>query len=162
MCARAGRVLRGDCGYIKHASLGTELYGVAVNKEGHLLVVDASDESIKVFSGEGPKGTYIKTLCAGQLICPSGLAMDKDDIMYVCDKGSNVVKVFDREGNHVRDIGSGHLSSICGIAVDAEGLVFVADDYHHVVSIFNSQGQFVRDLGVREAQEQHRGSFMAL
>jgi uncharacterized protein YjbI with pentapeptide repeats len=155
------RLVRGDCQYIMHPSFRV-LRGVAVNKEGHLFVScqERNTWVIQVFSGEGPNGTHIKTLCTGQLLngCAglngcAAVAIAGDASIYVADCFVKAVKVFDQEGNHVRDIGSGRLLDPWGVAVDAQEHVYVADSSNHVVSIFTKEGQFVRDLGVRGSEE---------
>jgi hypothetical protein len=77
--ARAlSRVLQGSCQHIAHSGLSNDSRGLALSKEGQLYVAYACNQSIHVFSGEGPNGTHIKTLCAGQLSNPQGMAVDDD------------------------------------------------------------------------------------
>ena len=147
--SRPRRVVRGDCERVSYAGFSGDIRGVAVSKEGHLYVADQGNKRIEVLSGEGPNGTHIKTLCAGQLLGPNGIALDDDDTLFVADYNAKAVKVFDKEGRHVRDIGSGRLTSPRDVALDAQGHVYVADRSSHVVSIFDKQGQFVRDIGLR-------------
>ena len=139
-------VLQGSCQHITHSSLSTNCRGLAVSKEGHLYIVDCSNHSVHVFSGEGPNGTYIKTLCQGQLSNPLGMTVDDDGMLYVVDY-LGVVKVFDNEGQHIRDIGAGKLSQPYDVVLNAKGQVYVVNSHSHTVSIFNKQGQFVRNLG---------------
>jgi DNA-binding beta-propeller fold protein YncE len=146
---RASRILGGNCQHITHSALSGTCRGIAVSKEGHLYVADVGNKCVHVFSGEGPNGTHIKTLCAGQLSNPYAITVDDKGQLYVSDYSNSVVILFDKEGKHIRDIGSGQLSGPYDAAVDAQGHVYVANYALHVVSIFDQQGQFVRDIGTR-------------
>jgi DNA-binding beta-propeller fold protein YncE len=150
--AQPACVLGGDCQSIMHPSLSTFLCGMAINKEGHLFVSVWVDQSIKVFSREGPNGEYIKTIGWGKFSCVGGIAIDREDTLYMADCGAHIVRVFDKQGNHVRDVGRGHLIAPQSVAVDEQGCAYVADGSSNVVSVFDRHGEFVRDLGVRASQ----------
>jgi sugar lactone lactonase YvrE len=136
--------------YITHPTFATNgITGVALSREGHLLVADRSDSSVKVFSGNSNNGTHLRTLAKGDLFDPRGVAAGDDGKVYVADHGSQSVRVFESSGKYVKDIGGGFLQNPHDVALDAQGQVYVADGGNHVVSIFDTNGEFVRDIGVR-------------
>ncbi|ESN95460.1 hypothetical protein HELRODRAFT_86707 [Helobdella robusta] len=70
-------------------------YGVAVNSKGHIIVSDAFNDSVAVFSAEGKK---IRTFGSTgshpeQFRNPYHVAVDSRDKIYVSDCGNNCVKV---------------------------------------------------------------------
>lgn len=88
-----------------------------------------------VFSVGGGTGT-------GALAQPTAVAFDRSETLYVLDRGSRAVVVYDRTGRALRRIGSGHLSSPVALAVTADGAVVVLDVARGLVS-------FAPDGGVR-------------
>jgi DNA-binding beta-propeller fold protein YncE len=155
MITQPARVLRGDCQTITHPSFSTlylNILGLAINKEGYLFVSVRTDKNVKVFSGEGPNGTYIKSIGFCGRSDFRGIAIDRHNNLYVAD--AEVVRVFDKKGNYVRDVGRCHSvarkfagsSTWSDIAVDDEGRIYVTNSVSEAVSIFDKQGKFVRDL----------------
>jgi sugar lactone lactonase YvrE len=126
---------------------------VALNREGHLFVADRRDDTIRVFSSEGPDSMYIKTIGAGKLSMPNAIAFDDEDSLFVSNTGGlYCVQMFDKEGNYVRDIGKRHISCACGVAVDAQGHVYIPCLFS-VVKVFTRQGVLVRNIGTQRKRE---------
>ena len=74
--------------------------------------------------------------------------------MYVTDRTSNKVQVFDRFGGFLFEFGSkgskaGQFQGPEGIAVDQSGMVFVADSENHRIQLFNADGTFYSKFGVK-------------
>ena len=81
--------------------------------------------------GEGP----------GQFRKPSGLAIDGNDDVYVCEIGNNRVQKFDKDGNFIcmwgkEGQGPGEFGNLHGIIVDSSGNVYVADTANHRIQMF--------------------------
>jgi DNA-binding beta-propeller fold protein YncE len=145
------RVLRGSGKMIAHQSYNKGIGGLAINQEGHLLASVKSDMTVKVFSCEISTGKYIKTLCAGRLSNPEGIALDDDDSLYVADcMQEGMIRVFDKEGIHVRNIGKGILSYPCTVAVHKHN-VYVCNG--NGVCVFDKQGQLLMDIGKSGSNE---------
>ena len=72
--------------------------------------------------------------------------------IYVSDRGSSQIHVFDVEMKHVRTFGKhgegeGQLNCPIGIDVSATGQVYVANHQNHCVSVFGEDGTFIRTIG---------------
>ena len=87
----------------KKGSMDGELLrptGVAVSREGHIIVADRDNHRIQIFSGDGK---YLQKFgCKGdgdgQLNDPHGLATTRDGSIVVADFRNNRVQVFGRIG----------------------------------------------------------------
>ncbi|HEX9935918.1 MAG TPA: 6-bladed beta-propeller, partial [Longimicrobium sp.] len=76
---------------------------------------------------------------------------DRDDNLYVLDRGNARVLMFDRAGRFVRQLGRkgggpGELEVPLSVAVLAGGWVAVLDLAHQNVSLFGADGRFVRTV----------------
>ena len=56
---------------------------------------------------------------------PRGIAVDADQLVYVCDKGNECVSVFRPSGEFVTSFG--RFSYPAGIVIDDDGFVYVSD-----------------------------------
>jgi serine/threonine-protein kinase len=110
--------------------------GIGVDGHGHVLVPDAADQCLDVFSsslelqgcwgGNGPNGW------AG----PGGVAVDTSDDAYVVDSGNDrIVKLSPPPAFRIlhtwgtSGAGLGQLVSPVGVAVGRQGNIFVVDSY---------------------------------
>ncbi len=89
--------------------------------------------------GEGPD------VFGAQLL----LAVDDDGRIFVLDRQSFEVRVFDRDGEHVRTFGRegegpGEFRRPNGMRIDGEGRVWVVDPGLARYSVFDTAGQFTR------------------
>jgi DNA-binding beta-propeller fold protein YncE len=128
--------------------------GIAVNKEGHVLVADINgriqefDSSGKFLNKWGSYGTG-----DGQFASPPySLAVDKQGNIYVAD-GRRIQK-FDSSGKFLLKWGSfgngdGEFSSPQGIAIDSQGGIYVSDNGNARVQKFDSNGKFLLKWGSR-------------
>ncbi|GEM_PF-1037166 len=85
----------------------------------------------------------------GELFMPWGIAIDKQDRVFVSDYGNNRVQVFDPEGAWLGGWGrlggrEGEFRGPVGIAVGPQGNVYVADAFNYRVQVFTPEGEFVR------------------
>jgi DNA-binding beta-propeller fold protein YncE len=83
---------------------------------------------------------------------PRDVWVDADDVTYVADFGSDVVRVFDTSGALMRTIGSpgggpGALRGPLGVTIDATGHVLVTDSGNHRVVVFTKAGVYVSMFG---------------
>ena len=99
------------CGDIRVVSLGDKLQGKSLRSfsssrlshphsiciaRGLVYVSDWGKNTVSVFNMEGTFVTSFggKGMEVGQFNCPSGLALDDDGFLYVCNLNSNLVQVF--------------------------------------------------------------------
>ena len=88
----------------------------------------------------------------GQFWLPTGITVDDDGYVFVCDEFHNNVSVFRSSGEYVRNWGTkgsglGELDGPSNIAVGENGNLFVVDQNNHRVQEFSTDGEFVNSLG---------------
>ncbi len=80
------------------------------------------------------------------LLCPVGLAVDANKIIYVTDPERHLIKAYDVKGTHIRDIGAGLLRSPNAIAVDLDGLLYVVSHSVPGVVVLERNGNKVKTI----------------
>lgn len=114
--------------------------GIALNeKTGEMIVADAGNSRIQIFSGEGKYinsfGEHIKQIeggwqFVGTFAQMSGVSIDSENRIYVSDGGLDHVQIFDINGNHLGFLGrtgerAGRLRVPAGIFISSNGKLFV-------------------------------------
>ena len=91
-----------------------------------------------------------------------GVAVDSKDNVYVFNRGTDPVCVFDESGNFLRSFGHGEFDRPHGIEIDAEDNIYLVDDGPgNFVQKRKNDGQIVFTVGERgkEAPWQQGGMF---
>jgi sugar lactone lactonase YvrE len=78
---------------------------------------------------------------AGYFAQPKGLALDREDRLYVVDANFEAVQLFDQGGNLLMAFGReghgpGEFWLPAGISIDASGRIWVADSFNHRLQVF--------------------------
>lgn len=134
---------------------------LALDRENRLLYVsDINLDQVLVYDADtfklkrkiGTTGKNHELTAPGDFAKPTGLAVDEDGNLYVCDTLNNRVEVFDADGTFIRAFGKsgdgpGYFSRPKGIAVDSDGHVWVADGMQDRVQVFNQQDQLLITFG---------------
>ena len=102
-------------------------------------------------------GDYIYEVAAGWGAPPDGfefkqvadVAVDKNDDVYVYNRGTHNLVIFNREGEFLRSWDLKHKEPH-GICVDGAGNVYLADRDSHVVEKRDSEGKLLLTLGTRD------------
>jgi DNA-binding beta-propeller fold protein YncE len=121
-------------------------WGIAVDGEGNVFVVDRILHRVQKFS---PTGGFLVMWGSlgdryGQFNSPSGIAADKSDNIYVTDTKNHRVQKFDSYGRTLAEWNRpGQFMQPVGIAVDQAGDVYVTDTELHRIQKFNSRGEFL-------------------
>ena len=122
--------------------------GIAVAPNGHTFIADNTSHQIHVFDEQrkhirsfGQQGSG-----NGQLYSPTGIAVDADGLVYVCNCHNNRIEIFRTDGTFVNQFGVGHLSIPLGVTVNNKR-VHVADSGNRRISIFTLEGQLIRTIG---------------
>lgn len=89
----------------------------------------------------------------------SGLAVDKDDQVYVFTRTVPPVQVFDREGHFLRSWGDEHIGMAHHIKIGPDGNVWLADIGHHQVMKFTPEGKLLFALGTKDAAGEDEDHF---
>lgn len=67
---------------------------IAFSSKDTLFVSDRLNHSVLAFSLEGESLCSIGGLVAGMFKFPRGIAVDDYDVLYVCDKDNDCIKIF--------------------------------------------------------------------
>jgi len=119
-------------------------------KLDQILVYDA--DSLKLLRKMGTTGHNHELTTPGDFAKPSGLAVDADGNLYVCDTLNNRIEVFDADGKFISTYGKngdgpGYFARPKGVAVDSDGHIWVADGMQDRVQVFNQQWQLLIVFG---------------
>jgi tripartite motif-containing protein 71 len=125
--------------------------GIAIGRDGRLLVVDSGNRRIQVLSA---KGRTVDQWRDPELVEPWGIAVDPGSgRVFVSDRGAHRIVVFDRRGRKLaawgeRGAGAGRLESPHGLALHG-GFLYVADTGNGRVVKMSPEGEFVAAVGCR-------------
>ena len=76
--------------------------GIAVNSKQQLVVAECVGKKVMVFDRDGRK---VQTITSEKVSEPVGVAVDKDDNIYVFDYDKSSILKFTKEGNLMKVIG---------------------------------------------------------
>jgi len=118
-------------------------YGVAITKQGDLVVTDAGSYSVRIYHPDGsPKAKFGSPgIGPGKLNFPTGVAVLNEEI-FVVDSNNGRIVVFDSEGNFHRSFGglginTASLASPKGICVGPSGKLVVANTRGHNIQVYD-------------------------
>jgi DNA-binding beta-propeller fold protein YncE len=134
---------------------------MAIDKENRLLYVsDVALDQVLVYDADsfkllrkiGTAGRNHELTTPGDFAKPTGVAVDADGNLYVCDTLNNRIEIFDADGKFVRTFGKagdgpGYFARPKGIAIDSDGHIWVADGQQDRVQVFNQQVQLLITFG---------------
>lgn len=117
--------------------------GIALDKQGSIIVADAyndlirrvsSDGSVITIAGSGSPGFIDGNASIARFNTPSGVAVDSHGNIFVADTGNNTVRKITPQGE-VSTVATGSgLRHPVGIAITHDDFLFVADS-HQVLAI---------------------------
>jgi sugar lactone lactonase YvrE len=115
-----------------------------------VLVYDA--DSLKLLRKIGTTGHHHELTSPGDFARPSGLAVDQEGNLYVCDTLNNRIEIFDADGKFISTFGKngdgpGYFSRPKGVAIDRDGHIWVADGMQDRVQVFNKEAQLLISFG---------------
>jgi DNA-binding beta-propeller fold protein YncE len=77
----------------------------------------------------------------------AGIAVDRQDRVYVFNRGPRPVAVFDHDGDFLHCWGEGLFARPHGIAIGPDGAVYCTDDLDHTVRKFKADGRLLLTIG---------------
>ena len=130
---------------------------IAVCEDGCLLMcvrnqlvkLTMSEEVIASVGKRGRRGRE-----DDELDTPDGIAVSRDGLIYVADKGNHRVQIFNSDLSY-RGTCVNPNSSGCAemdperVAVNSEGAVYVTDRRHNCIYVFDASGKFLFEFGQR-------------
>ena len=119
---------------------------VSVGRDGHLIVCDLGDKTIKVLSPDGME--LLQSFAAPDCGEFPSFAVCHQEKFFVSYHWADCVKVFNKEGVFLYNIGSkgscdGQLIGPAGLAVDKFGRLIVCDADNNRLQVFTLDGKFV-------------------
>ena len=127
----------------------TEPMGVAVSDDGNVVYVsDTGQSAIFVFDFGKKKFHKIEGV-----IGPIGLALDREQNLYVVEQAKKGVTVFNPEGKQVRFLTDKSIERPTGLALDRDRKrIYLADTAHtkskeHTIKILSLDGKLIGKIG---------------
>jgi len=125
------------------------LYLTDINLD-QVLVYDA--DSFKLKRKMGTTGKNHELTTPGDFAKPTGIAVDAEGNLYVCDTLNDRIEVFDADGKFISTYGKngdgpGYFARPKGIAIDGDGHIWVADGMQDRVQVFNKEWQLLITFG---------------
>lgn len=94
-----------------------------------------------------PVDGFLQTPPDGNIIQPTGVAVDRQGHVYAFNKGNRQLMEFDSEGKYLRSLGAGIFKDPHGLRIDEEGNIWATDLEAHLVLKLNPQGRVLMVLG---------------
>ena len=157
-----------------------EITSVATNSKGHVFILSRSNPTGNVFGGAATQlfefdenGHYIREIGRGVygFAFGHGVRIDRDDNIWVVDKGSNMVMKFNQVGHIMMVLGrkeeatddhhypdrtkapphvDGMFNQPTDVAWDSAGNIFISDGYvNSRVAKYDNTGTWVKSWGKR-------------
>ena len=130
-------------------------WGVAVDSNGNVYVVDTGNDRVQQFSATGG---FLRQWGTTDFTNPYGIAIDGEDHVYVVDRMDNRVLKFDSDGHSLTQWGhegggEREFRAPIGIATDGSGHVYVADSGNGRIQKFDSDGGYLGQWGTTGSTE---------
>ena len=112
---------------------------IAFDSKGNLYIADVYNNRVRKVTPTGMISTFAGTGISGyngdnipatsaELWFPYGVAVDKNDNVYISDNGNGVIRKVDTSGTITTFAQDANFTDLLGIAVDSAGNVYAADD----------------------------------
>ena len=95
---------------------------------------------VKADWGKLPDGWELKDVAA--------VAVDKQDRVYIFNRGTHPMIVFDREGNFLRSWGEGLFHRAHGLHIGPDESLYCTDDGDHTVRKCTLDGKVLLEIGI--------------
>ena len=116
-------------------------WGIALNSKQELVVAERGGK-VTVFGKESKK---VQTITSKEFLHTMGVAVDKDDNIYVSDTGKSSVFKFSKEGNLM--IVTDTQGDEFGFIKIINDKLYVCDRKNHRVQILNTQLEYIDSFG---------------
>lgn len=132
-------------------------YGIAVSKQGRILVADTKARVVHLFDPAKRRYKTVHPPESDPFLSPIALALDAQDNVYVSDSMRSRIFVFNSDGKFLRTIGAlGKNESIfkrsTGIAIDTQrGRLYVVDTVAMDIVVLSLDGKVLQRVGHRGA-----------
>ena len=104
---------------------------------------------------------FVKFPAESEVGAVSAVAVDKEDNVYVLQRGKEPLLMFDKEGKFIRAWGAGLFKVPHGLRVDKEGRIWTTDNGNHVLRKFDREGKLLVTLGTEGKPGSGESAFRA-
>ena len=134
--------LKGELQYTYTPNQISQVYCLAINKQGELIL---SDAGAGYLLKSDKKGNFLS--CIGDLKFPGYIAINEDDSIIVSDNDSDCIYIFNPDGSVRHKFGSsgtgmGQVKEPWGVATDGE-YILVSEGGNNRIQVFKNDGTFV-------------------
>ncbi|XP_043510560.1 E3 ubiquitin-protein ligase TRIM71-like [Frieseomelitta varia] len=129
-------------------------WGVACDRDGHIIVADRSNNRIQIYKQDGQ---LIRRFGShgtgpGQFDRPAGVAVDARRRIIVADKDNHRIQILAMDGLFLLCFGEkgsryGQFNYPWDVAANSECQIVVSDTRNHRVQLFSPEGIFLRKYG---------------
>ncbi|KAK1129478.1 hypothetical protein K0M31_019203 [Melipona bicolor] len=133
-------------------------WGVACDRDGHIIVADRSNNRIQIYKQDGQ---LIRRFGShgtgpGQFDRPAGIAVDARRRIIVADKDNHRIQILAMDGLFLLCFGEkgsryGQFNYPWDVAANSECQIVVSDTRNHRVQLFSPEGIFLRKYGFESA-----------
>jgi DNA-binding beta-propeller fold protein YncE len=134
---------------------------LAIDKENRFLYVsDIELDQVLVYDADtlklkrkiGTTGHKHELTTPGDFAKPTGLAVDQEGNLYVCDTLNDRIEIFDADGKFISTFGKngdgpGDFARPKGVAIDGDGHIWVTDGMQDRVQVFNKEAHLLISFG---------------
>jgi len=121
-------------------------WGMALNSKQQLVVVELGWKKVTTFGKDGKK---VQTVTCEKFLNPRGVAVDKEDNMYVSDSDTSLLK-FNKHGKLMKVVRHGGLNPNCIKIINDK--LYICDSGNNRFQILNSNLEYVDNFGCHENQ----------
>ena len=124
--------------------------GLSFNSKQQLIVAELDGKKLSVFDRDNKK---VETITCEKFSRPTGVAVDKDDNIYVYDMNNSSLLKFNKEGKLVKVVGRKGTrlgeSIELGLIKIFNDTLYVCDSGNHRVQILNTELEYMDSFGCR-------------
>ena len=129
-----------------------DAYGVAVDRDDNIYIVDCGNHRVQKFSPEGEFVAAVGGCGTNQLQFhyPVGIVYShRDNYLYVADQCNHRIQVLTTDLRLVRSFGTkgtggGQFDLPFGVALNDANVLYVTDNYNNRIQILTTEGHFLR------------------
>ena len=120
--------------------------GICINNNGDIIISDYGANRVLVYDKTG----LYKRDIPGPWLKPWGIAVDSNDVIYVCDQDTYSVKVIDKDGNKIKTFGgegktAGKFHDKPGFITIHKDQLLISDNKGRVYH-FTMCGDFIKNM----------------
>ena len=121
-------------------------WGVAACADGNIVVADALDKCVKIFSQDD---RLIRKI--GNFLCPCGVCVNQAGEIVVTDFFSNTVQFINKDGQKLRHFDfrtrtDQYSTGASRVVCDSENRVIISDMSNKCVKVFNKNGKLLHTM----------------